>query len=155
MAWTNYDGLLVRFNAERGVVAGDGTSQYDKQVLKVDLDSQDLIGTADINADRPHLPANAIVTAAYVKADSAFTGTGTLTLGLANSTGTAIDADGIDAAIDVDVVLAAAGDVVTCDGALVDGTATIGAADAWVYGAVAGAVSAGTATLFIEYFKTE
>lgn len=152
MSWTNEDGLLQRFNLERAEVVTDGTDNGQaERILEIQIDSQDLPGLADINADRPSLPANALVTDAFLITTTAFVGTGTLTVGLGNSAGSAIDADGIDAAVDVDTVLAAVGDVVACDGALVDKTATVGAAEAWPYATVSGTVSAGVATLKIKY----
>lgn len=152
MTWSNDDGLLVRFGTERSTVAKDGTRNPEMMALEVDIDSQDILVVGDINADRPHLPAGAVVVDALLKANTAWVGTGTLTLGLANSAGTAIDADGIDATVDVDVALAAIGDVVACDGALVDKTATIGTSAGWVYGSIGGTVSAGTGTLTLFYY---
>lgn len=153
MPWTNEDGLLVRFDTERSAVAPDGTTNPEVQTLAVIIDSTDLPGTADVNADRAHLPANALVIDAYLVCNTAWTGTSpTLTVGLANSAGTAIDADGVDAAVAVDGVQAAAGDVVACDGALVDKTATIGSADGWVYATTGGTVTAGKSTLYVRYF---
>lgn len=150
--WTNEDGLLVRFNRERGEVTGDGTAQTVEQVLEVTLDSADLPVLADINADRPSLPAHALITDAFLVCNTPWTGTSpTLTIGLGNAAGSAIDADGIDAAIDIDGTQAAAGDVVACDGALADKTATIGAAAGWVYAATGGTVTAGKSTLYIKY----
>ena len=152
MAWTNEDGLLVRFNKERSTPVTDGTDNgQGERVFEIQIDSQDLPALTDINDDRPHLPANALITDALLITTTGFTGTGTLSIGLGDSSQTAIDADGIDAAIDVDVALAAAGDVVACDGALADKTATVGAADAWVYATVSGTVSAGVATLKVKY----
>ena len=150
--WNNDDGLLVRFGTSRSTVATDGTDAgHSEHVLEVAIDSQAPLALTDINADRPHLPANAIITDAFLVADTAFTGTGTLTVGLGDSAQSAIDANGIDDLIDVDVALASAGDVVACDGVLVDKTSTIGTSDAWVYATVGGSITAGTATLKLKY----
>jgi len=152
MAWTNEDGLLIRFGDERSAVVTDGNDAGTAEnILEIQIDSQALPTLADINADRAHLPANALITDAYLVATTAFVGTGTLTVGLGNAAGSAIDADGIDATVDVDAVLGAIGDVVLCDGALADKTATVGTADAWPYATVAGTVSAGVATLKLKY----
>lgn len=148
--YTNADGLLLRFGTSRSEVAGDGSSLADEKTLVVKITGGTTIDLADINGDRPSIPAGAIVTDALLVADTAWTGTGTLTIGLGNSAGSAIDANGIDDAIDVDAALAAAGDVVACDGALVDKTATIGSAAGWVYTTESGTV-AGTATLHLKY----
>tara|TARA_R110002110_G_scaffold25998_5_gene96063 strand:+ start:874 stop:1092 length:219 start_codon:yes stop_codon:yes gene_type:complete len=64
----------------------------------------------------------------------------------------AIDADGIDAAIaKADL---AANKAVACNGALVGGTATVGAADAYVGALYAtAAFTAGAGKLVIEYIE--
>ena len=152
MTWDNEDGILVRFGTERSTVSTDGTDAgHQEHVLEVVIDSQDILLVGDVNDDRPSLPANAVVTDALLIATTAFVGTGTLTLGLSDSAGSAIDADGIDATIDVDAVLGNIGDVVACDGALVDKTASIGTVAGWVYGSIGGTVSAGVATLKLKY----
>lgn len=152
---TNEDGLIVEFGNDRGIAVADGkTAEAPGKMLTMYIDSQDLVALADsAREDVAYLPAGAMVTNSVFVAETAWTGTGTMTIGLANSAGTAIDADGIDAAIDVDAALAAAGDAVTNDGALVDGTEVIGS-DAWVYATVSGTVSAGTGTLYISYIMT-
>lgn len=151
--WTNADGLLVRFPADKGEVVTDGTilnGTY--KILEVVIDLMDPPVVGDINEDRPHLPAHAFIVDSYLVCNTAWTGTSpTLTIGLANSAGTAIDADGIDAAIAAGVQ-AAAGDVVLNDGALVDKTSTIGAARGWVYASTGGTVTAGVSTLYLVYF---
>lgn len=160
MSWTNginADGLKVRFDREQGEVTGDGTSLYGTPVtLEVELDSTDLPGTADANADRPSLPANALIVDAFLVCNTAWTGTSpTLTVGLCEVDGTVIDADGIDAAVAVDSTQAAAGDVVSCDGALADKTSTIGSAAGYVYASTGGTVTAGKSTLYVRYFVPE
>ena len=155
MAWTNEDGLLIRFGEELGEIVTDGTTTSDELTLEIEIDSQKVPTLADINADRAHLPANALITHAFLVTTTPFTGTGTLTVGLGDASGTAIDANGIDDLVDVDVALAAVGDVVACDGALADNTATIGSVDAWVYATIGGTVSAGVATLKIKYVTTD
>lgn len=156
--WTNEDGLLVRFahggGADaKGQVARDGTALLgDIHTLEVEIPYDNLPATGDVNEDRPNLPAHAIIVDAFLVCNTAWDGTTpTLTIGLADSAGSAIDADGIDAAIDVDSVQASAGDVVACDGALVDKTATIGSDRAWVYAATGGTVTAGKSTLYLTY----
>lgn len=151
--WTNADGLLIRFGTTRAEEATDGSTLADEKTLKVKITGGTTIDLADINGDRPDLPAGALITDALLVADTAWTGTGTLTIGLGNASGVAIDANGIDDAVDVDTVLAAAGDVVACDGALVDKTATIGSAAGYVYTTESGTV-AGTATLHLKYIAS-
>lgn len=156
--WTNADGIEVVFGTARSALAENGTAiGYQTKTLVVDLDSQNLPALADaVSEKESSLPANALITEAYLVATSAWVGTGTLTVGLGYDnagTPTAVDADGIDAAVDVDTVLAATGDVVACDGALVDKTATIGANRAWVYAVATGTVSAGTGKLYLTYIE--
>lgn len=158
--WTNADGLIETYGTARATLATDGTKTgVQTYTLVVELDSQDLPALADQNEKTSSIPANAYITEAVLIADSAWTGTTpTLTIGLGydnDGTPTAVDADGIDAAIDVDGVLAAAGDAVVCDGALVDGTSTIGANRAWVYASTGGTSTGGTAKLYITYFVHE
>lgn len=151
----NADGLPVKFGTARATPVTDGvTAGKDEKLLTLYLDSQNLTALASVaREDVAHLPADALITEAYIVAESAWTGTGTLTVGLAKSDSTALDADGIDATIDVDAVLVAAGDVVSCDGALVDKTETI-SERAWPYAVANGTVSAGTGTLYIKYIQT-
>jgi len=152
--WTNADGLLVRFGADRAQTEfNDGGTSEDIRGLSIVIDSTNLPALADINGDRPSLPANAVIVDSFLVCNTAWTGTTpTLTIGLGNAAGSAIDADGIDAAVAVDSVQAAAGDVVANDGALVDKTASIGSAAAWVYAATGGTVTAGKSTLYLRYF---
>lgn len=158
--WTNADGLIETYGTARAALATDGTKTgVQTYTMVVELDGLDLPALADQNEKTSSLPANAYITSAVLIADSAWTGTNpTLTIGLGydnEGTPTAVDADGIDAAIDVDGVFTAAGEAVVCDGALVDGTATIGSNRAWVYAVAGGTVTAGTAKLYLTYFVHE
>ena len=152
---TNADGMIVKFGTTRGTAVTDGaTGGMDEVLMRFYVDSQALVALASVaREDVQSIPADALITEAYMVAESAWVGTGSLTLGLAKSDSTALDADGIDATIDVDAVLAAAGDVVNCDGVLVDGTETI-SERAWIYATKTGTVSAGVGTLFIKYVRT-
>lgn len=155
MSWTNADGLKIKFGTERGTAVYDGvTAGKQEKMLTFYVDSQNLTAIANaVTEDFAWIPANALITEAYMVAESAWTGTGTLSLHLAKSDGTQLGTNGIDATIDVDAVLAAAGDVVKCDGALVDNTETI-SERAWPYATVGGTVSAGVGTLYIKYVVT-
>lgn len=149
--WTNSDGLEIRFDGPEAGQTGAGVSTMGaaKQlVLDIADMATDITAAADSN--EAFIPAGSYITNAYLKVTSAMTGTsGTLTIGLAQKDGTVIDADGIDAAVaQADL---AADKAVVCNGALVRGTATVGSADAYVYTAKGGTVTAGAAKLVIEY----
>lgn len=96
------------------------------------------------------LPAGAFIVSAKIEVLTAFAGAGTETynLGLNSDASTAIDADGIDAAVAIGALTAGAW--IDCDGALVG--ASIGAAAGQlVVVASAGTVTAGKARLIVEY----
>jgi len=151
--WTNDDGMLVQFGnqdtADQGL-----TSAVTRRVI-VDITGTDVASSAPVpGAYDPSIPAGAYITKAYIISETTFTsgGAATLTVGLQESDGTAIDADGIDAAIAIAALTA--GDVVLCDGALAGGVLTVGSEDAYVsmlYGTAA--YTAGAAKLVIEYIE--
>jgi hypothetical protein len=105
-------------------------------------------------ANDAFIPAGSYITGASLVVTTAFTsgGSATLNIGLYNAAGTAIDADGIDATVAVADL--AANKAVACNGALVGGTATVGAADAYVsWDYDTAAFTAGAAKLVIEYIE--
>lgn len=122
MSWTNEDGLLVRFNTERGAVRKDGTRVGKNEFeLVYDLNDATTLGDTDTAAppaDEVFVPAGAIITEALFVVDTTFTGaTAVLDIGLKQSDGTNIDDDGIDAAIAVADLTARSGHL--SDGALI------------------------------------
>jgi hypothetical protein len=174
--WTNSDGLTLTFGRrdvaggvnERPLVRAVNRSGSEQELI-VDFDFNHL-GSAESAAptewwdedasggivpDRPsnqhaRIPANATLESATLYVKTAFAGaTANLNLGLYQADATAIDVDGIDAAIDI-LVIDADGDVVACDGVLIG--ADVGAADAFI-GAHAdtGAFTAGEARLVVRY----
>lgn len=163
--YTNADGLTRREGPRKSVTGlpRQAPSVGPKKSLVVDFEYNNLPGldqdagggsTEDTFGNaQAYIPANSYITAAYliVNADWATADGGTLTIGLATKAGVDIDADGIDAAI-----AAAAldtGDVVACNGDLVGGTLTIGAADGYVTAAIANTFTTGEARLVIEYIE--
>ena len=157
--WNNADGLAVGFGA-RDSKNDNGASvrtEGNVEIFSMDLDWEYLpaaAGTAPSSKSIP-IPANSVIHRATLRVSEAFTSAGatTLSIGLINSAGTAIDQDGIDATI-AKTVIDAVGDVVQCDGALVGGTATIGTADGYISCSVGtGPYTAGMAELTIEYSK--
>jgi hypothetical protein len=104
----------------------------------VDWDDLAAFGTETILADNVIFPDGAHMEKAEFYVETAFVGaTATLGFGIIEvDRATAVDADGIDAAIAV-TSIAAAGDTIDCDGALINTTpatgglltATVGTAD--------------------------
>ena len=97
------------------------------------------------------IPANAYIVRATLRVLTPLAGTTpTVTIGLTEPDGTAIDADGIDVAIAV-TALDAIGETVLCDGALVAGLAGIGTADGQIVVTTGGTVTAGKFVLETVY----
>lgn len=157
MSYTNADGLQVLTNGAAGVAKDEGTTSVSAiKTMVVKIGDATALGSSAATPDDhdPFIPAGSFIKSASLVVTTPFTsgGAATLTIGAYNQAGTAIDADGIDAAI----ALAAVGadKAVACDGALVGGTATVGSADAYIkanYGTAA--FTAGAATLVIEYIE--
>lgn len=102
------------------------------------------------------IPSGSYIDSAILLVGTPFVGaTGTLTIGLYEADGTAIDADGIDATIAV-TAIDAANDVVVCDGVDIN-TCPVSSASTGDTGMYVGALSAtadftaGSARLIIKY----
>ncbi len=121
MAWTNEDGLQVRFDLERSATRVDGSTAAKERLLIVDLPDATAVADTDTaaptNLDEAFIPAGAYVTEAIFYVDTAFTsgGSAVLDIGLKQADGTNIDDDGIDA-IAVAALTVRSG--TACDGAL-------------------------------------
>lgn len=158
MSYTNTDGLRVLTGSDQGAEKTQGvTASSATQVLVVDLTFTGIgssFGGANIDLNNPFIPAGSLILRADLVMTAAATsgGSATLTLGTYDSTGTAIDADGIDAAVAL-TAIDAIGETVRCDGAhlttggYVASNAYIGA----IYGTAA--YTAGVGKLYIEYRK--
>ena len=157
MSYTNADGLFVITNNAQGAVRDNGlNAQNGVKTMVFELKDATKLGTSDVNPqpNDAFIPAGAYITKASLVVTTAFTsgGSATLGIGLQEADGTIIDADGIDAAVAVADL--AANKAVVCDGALVGGTATVGADNSYlslVYGTAA--FTAGAAKLVIEYIE--
>lgn len=158
--WTNNDGLVVGFGQRDSLNDNGATvrTQGNVEVLSMVFDLVNSLpaaaGTAPSSKSIP-IPANSFIHSATLRVITAATSAGatTLSLGLKNSAGTVIDADGIDATI-AKTAIDAIGDTVQCDGALVNGLVTVGTADAYISSVVAtGPYTAGEVELTIEYSK--
>ena len=156
MSWTNADGLTVLMHEEQGEVETTGRALGVRQTLVVELADATTLATSYSAAAGPteaFIPANALIVEAHFITETGFTsgGSAVLDIGLYNSAGTAIDADGVDNDIGL-TAIDAVGEVVKCDGALVDGTATVGTSDAYVgFRYTTAAYTAGSGKLVIEY----
>jgi len=158
MSYNNDDGLRVLTGTDQGAAIDAGTTtKSEVKTLVIDIADATELGSsaATPTANEAFIPAGSYITAANLIVTTAFTsaGSGTLTIGTSEQDGTAIDADGIDAAI---AKTALAADLaVACNGAQVGGTAAIGSNDAYVkanYGTAA--FTAGAAKLVISYIET-
>jgi hypothetical protein len=155
MAYVNADGLEILTAGEAGVAAKRGTAVSPKKALVMTITGTDLASSAATPQDHDaFIPAGSFITSASLIVTSAFTsgGAATLTIGAYQQDGTTVDADGIDATVALAALAANKG--VACDGALVGGTATVGAADVYIeanYGTAA--FTAGEAKLVIEYIE--
>lgn len=154
-SFTNQDGLTIKYGLDRALEQNEGTTSYHNvRQLMVYVDSQSPLTAAGVDELRPWLPEGAVVMDSVLVADTAWTGTGTLDIGLAEADGTVIDEDGLDAAIDVDSALASAGDVVLLDGVLADKSQTTGSVRSFVTTDVNGSITAGTGWLYVNYLAT-
>ena len=96
------------------------------------------------------IPAYAKIVSARLEVLTPFAGGTSYDLGLYTAAGAEIDADGIDSAV-ATAAIDARGDVVVCNGALVGGTLSVGAADGKLTVAATGTYTAGKARLVVEY----
>lgn len=163
MAWTNEDGLVIRFGKERAEVMPGGATNYNAHKTLVHKFTFADVTDTDTAAPNPHegfIPAGSVITRAALYVTDAFVGaTGVLDIGLKVAAGTNTDDDGIlttgIATIDAD------GDVVIGDGALVlqetgDLTGVRLAADNYIMTTYdTAAFTAGAATLVVEYLEVE
>lgn len=117
--------------------------------LIVPLKFDDLPAANVDRQDIPTIPANSVITRVVVTpAKEAFAGGTSYNVGLAQTDGTVIDADGIFAAVTL-AQLNAGGTGLATEGALV--SASVGADDAVVTAAATGLFTAGLAYITIEF----
>lgn len=152
MALESVNGKQVFFGSTRdeklkrgALVAGqDGEKQVTWKFSYDDLPADD-----NGNDMLQKIPANSLIEAAYLKVTTAWVGGTNVNIGLAQTDGTVIDADGIDAAVATAALTANA--IIDCDGALVG--ASVGANDAVLEVTTSGAYTAGEATLVVRYHE--
>lgn len=109
----------------------------------------DLPAADDGNAMNITIPANSLLLDSYLKVGTAWAGGTSINIGLVQEDGTAIDADGLDAAVATASLTANA--IIAGDGALVG--ASVGANDAVVEIAATGTYTAGSAKLLVRYME--
>lgn len=155
MAWTNDDGLYVKFGTEKATATKGGQYRDAAELIVVELEFEysDLAatGTEKVMADNVTIPNGAHIEKAELYVITAFsTGSSpTLTIGLIDQDrSTAIDADGIDATIAAAALTAGA--TISCDGALVNTTLTNTGLITMTEGTAA--FTTGKARLRIHYF---
>ncbi len=161
--YTNKDGLSINFGTKESLVQwGQSNAEGVKKVLWCDF-SYDALPTFTADVDNDGTDDSFDNTIPFIKEGSAILSatllvttdwggtTPTLTLGLYESDGTVIDADGIDATI-AEAALDA-GDVVVCDGALVANATKLVTADGYLVGVTGGTATSGSARLVIEYIE--
>lgn len=151
MSYTNADGLTVLTNGAAGVAAENGlNAAFGKKTMMVNIDLTK--GDQALNEGQDAaIPAGSFITSATLVVKTAAAGGTNVTIGLINAAGADIDADGIDAAVATAAL--AANKAVVCDGDLVGGTATIGAAAGYIDIDVTGTFTAGEVLLVIEYVE--
>lgn len=152
--WDNMDGLKVKFGLDRAAKNPKGANAVQAtHHMTVDIDFVNgKHSLSDVSKWDAQIPAGSYITRATLTVTEAIAGAGTETvdIGLAEPDQTVIDSDGIDSAIAFSAL--GANKAVDCDGALVGGTATIGANAGVVYVTPsANTLTAGKAVLTIEY----
>tara|TARA_R110002049_G_scaffold32216_1_gene107673 strand:+ start:263 stop:742 length:480 start_codon:yes stop_codon:yes gene_type:complete len=159
MSYNNTDGLRVITGLDQGAAVDAGnTASSEVKTIVIDIADATALGSSAATpvANDPFIPANSYITGAHLMVTTAFTSGGSATLGIGayNSAGSAIDADGIDAAIALSAINATT-KAVACDGALVGAAIMTGAADAYIKPNYGTAVfTAGAAKLVITYIET-
>lgn len=134
-SWRNNDGLEVRFGTTTAIPSTVGVvsdnSDVETMIVLIDTASDHFPSATGTDtmydpARGVAIPSGSLIRACTLVTLTAFDSSGdngTLTIGLYQEDGsTAIDADGIDAAI-AQTAMDAVGETVNCDGALVNGVA--------------------------------
>jgi len=174
MAWTNADGLQVRFGSDwssgalrrnrPGTLSTMGaTKQIEIDVVLKVLAAGVPSFSADLNNDGTldgfyngdvKIPANSKITSVqYVSGETAVGGTA-ITVGLYQKTGTVISANGLITATEGAVANLALGKIVTGAGTLATGTSgsdSVGVNDAYLGITPTGTFTAGRGRLIVHY----
>ena len=162
--YTNIDGLTQQYGTKESQNHLTRSHRVAGAVgqLVIDFDVDNLPGFDEgddqsstmtrFSEQQAFLPAHAWIMSATLLVTEEFDSAGnnsTLTIGTYEKDGTAIDADGIDAAIAEAAM--DAGDVVLCDGDQVGATSVVADVPAYIRATVANSPTQGAARLVIEY----
>lgn len=159
MSYVNADGLFILTNTAEGTPREQGiTTEGAKKYFVLDIEDMTAVpaSPAAPQQNDAYIPAGSFITGAFIIVDTACTsgGSATLNIGLQTRAGVAIDADGIDAAVAVADL--AANKAVVCNGALVGGTATVGAENGYIsFDYDTAAFTAGALKIVIEYIAVD
>jgi len=162
--WTNSDGLEVGFGQHTSVYDKAGTvrTQGNQCMMVMEINAADMptaSGTARSAKDM-YIPAGSYITKATLNVLTTFADADanpTMTIGLVDSAGSAIDIDGLFAGLteasgQLTAPQVVEGDVATYGGALVNGTDHIGTSNGYITAALdTGAWDAGLAQLTVWY----
>lgn len=148
-SFTNSDGLLVHVGAPDTKNDGATSIFGNKGTIEYTVNFDDFPGVTFTDADS-YIPKNSIILSCLLLTDVAWVGGTSLTVGTYQKDGTAIDADGIDAAIATAALTI--GSVIVCDGALAANKLSSATLDSYVGASTSGTFSAGKSRLIIEYY---
>lgn len=159
MSYVNDDGLFILTNRGEGEARAQGmTTEGVKRYFVIDIDDMTAVpaSPAAPQQNDAYIPAGAYITNAFVIVKTACTsgGSATLNIGLQTRAGAAIDVDGIDQTVAVADL--AANKAVACNGALVGGTATVGANNGYIsFDYDTAAFTAGAIKIVVEYIAVD
>ena len=151
--WVNDDGLHVGFGVRTAEDELAGVVSKGGNVEEVTLDFQydDLPSYGATDGRILTIPANSIVLSSKLYVKTAAAGGTSYTIGLHESDGTAIDADGLHTAAQLVTASLTAGSWLVGGGALVG--AEIGAAGGQIVVAATGSFTAGDYRLVVEFMR--
>lgn len=154
---------MSRISTSLGVSQYYGPRDYDSgigytvtsfgrvNVLEIVYDYSKLPDNDANDAAVPSIPANSLILEGYHQVIDAFTvgSTDTVNFGLEQTDGTVIDADGLDATVDLEAQ--SAGDWTVFDGALIGASVGANAAQVAVTTSASNGISAGKGVIVITY----
>ena len=147
--YTNNDGLIESFGIPSDFKGGALKTQGARKEVVFKIDAVGVTPASGAHSDNESvIPAGAVIESCKTIVTEAFADGTSITLGFENKAGTAIDADGIDAAVATAALTLNA--VIVNDGALA-ANKHVGAADAYVALTKSGTFTAGKADVIITY----